>query len=307
MSTAHRIPHPQPCLSHEERSRVMKNRRYRISVGILPITRVQRKAENPPQRSGRQTGFHQRVKGKGDRARMVRRPRAGGPARQAAKVASLGQDRPNAPRAFADPPSLHFSVNERREETGRVLGPRSGLGVAEVPPAPEDPSRLRTYRAPGRRPPLLRRTGRPSPSSDGRKRDGSSGREAASAEPRCLRHPKTRPAALPRPCLPAAGRRSCGGQAVPLQRKRGVSPGRMSRPCSRAQPGGRKRECTSERSQDGEANARRIGLGSPRAPERSANRLAHPERPERSANRPGLTPSDPPRGKPAVVWYPTSP
>ncbi len=39
----------------------------------------------------------------------------------------------------------------------------------------------------------------------------------------------------------------------------------MSRPCSRAQPGGRKRECTSERSQDGEANARRIGLGSPRA------------------------------------------
>ena len=34
--------------------------------------------------------------------------------------------------------------------------------------------------------------------SEGRKRDGSSGREAASAKPRCLRHPKTRPACAPR-------------------------------------------------------------------------------------------------------------
>ena len=159
-------------------------------------------------RSGGQTGLHQRVKGEGDRAGMgretarvvrlgrrqksrrwarigqtlrersptrrastflsmsegLRRPRAGGPARQAAKVASLGQDRPNAPRAFADPPSLHFSVNERR----------------------------------------------------GGERDGSSGREAASAKPRCLRHPKTRPACaaatplLPRPqtAAPAADRPS---------------------------------------------------------------------------------------------------
>ena len=47
--------------------------------------------------------------------------------------------------------------------------------------------------------------------------------------------------------------------------ERGVIPGRMSRPGSRAQPGGRKRECTSERSHDGAANARLIGLGSPRA------------------------------------------
>ena len=30
--------------------------------------------------------------------------------------------------------------------------------------------------------------------SERRERDGSSGREAASAKPRCLRHPKTRPA-----------------------------------------------------------------------------------------------------------------
>ncbi len=30
------------------------------------------------------------------------------------------------------------------KETGRVLGPRSGLGEAEVPAAPEDPSRLRS-------------------------------------------------------------------------------------------------------------------------------------------------------------------
>ena len=92
------------------------------------------------------------------------------------------------------------------------------------------------------------------------------------------RHPKTRPAsALPphrtaprrhpaRPSspAPAADRREAANRPS-LNRKRGVSPGRMSRPCSRAQPGGRKRECTSERSQDGEANARRIGLGSPRA------------------------------------------
>ena len=45
--------------------------------------------------------------------------------------------------------------------------------------------------------------------SDGRKRDGSSGREAASAKPRCLQHPKTRPAcASPRPltAAPAADR-----------------------------------------------------------------------------------------------------
>ena len=32
------------------------------------------------------------------------------------------------------------------EGTGRVLGPRSGLGEAEVPEAPEDPSRLRATR-----------------------------------------------------------------------------------------------------------------------------------------------------------------
>ena len=36
--------------------------------------------------------------------------------------------------------------------TGRVLGPQSGLGEAKVPAAPEDPSRLRASRAPGRRP-----------------------------------------------------------------------------------------------------------------------------------------------------------
>ena len=33
------------------------------------------------------------------------------------------------------------------KETGRVLGPQSGLGEAEVPAAPEDPSRLRSTRA----------------------------------------------------------------------------------------------------------------------------------------------------------------
>ena len=93
-----------------------------------------------------------------------------------------------------------------------------------------------------------------------KKRDGSSGREAASAKPRCLPHPKTRPACAP----PAADRREAANRPS-SNRKRGVSPGRMSRPCSRAQPGGRKRECTSERSQDGEANARRIGPGLPRA------------------------------------------
>ena len=160
---------------------------------------------------------------------MVRRPRAGGPARQAANVSSLArrgldaprafadppkldflveegvEDRarevrlggrqksrrrtrigPNAPRAFADPPSLDFLVREGNgtgpraakrihAQAGRVLGPRSGLGFAEVPPAPEDPSRS------------IR-----------------------------LASPHT-----PRRCPPAADRRSCGGQAVLKTQARG--------------------------------------------------------------------------------------
>ena len=169
---------------------------------------------------------------------MVGRPRAGGPARQAAKVASLGQDRPNAPRAFADPPSLHVPVSDEKgengtgpraakrprrsrgacgtrrpvplatpsrcprpqtdaqrrtgrpqtasgpHETGRVLRPRSGLGEAEVPPAPQDPSRLHIQQ-----------------------------RETSFTAPRCP---------------PAADRRAASDRP-PQALKRGVSPGLVSR------------------------------------------------------------------------------
>jgi hypothetical protein len=69
----------------------------------------------------------------------------------------------------------------------------------------------------------------------------------------------------------------------PLTDQRGEARVRTSRPCIRAQPGGRKRECTSERSQDGAANARRFDPGSPERPSQ-----------ERPAVRPGL-----PRAAPA--------
>ena len=190
----------------------------------------------------------------------------------------------------SSPSGLHPQATQKAES-----GPGPGRRTRFTPAKPSWPSQAR-----------------------GRKRDGSSGREAASAKPRCLRHPKTRPAcaathrtaprrhpARPSSPPPAADRRSCGGQAGHKQRKRGVSPGRMSRPCSRAQPGGRKRECTSERSQDGEANARLIGLGSPRAAPNArrigfgsprATHLPHHFRPTKS-----VTPGQPPPVPPAVM------
>ena len=134
-----------------------------------------------------------------------------------------------------------------REETGRVLGPQSEY---------------------------TRKRDGSSGRKATRKRDGSSGRKADHAsgtgpEPRprlCRGASGTRrPVPFNPPIPPPAADRREAANRPSLNPQRGVSPGRMSRPCSRAQPGGRKRECTSERSQDGEANARRIGLGSPRA------------------------------------------
>jgi hypothetical protein len=74
-------------------------------------------------------------------------------------------------------------------------------------------------------------------------------------------------------------RRSPGLRSLsrrPYNTQRGASPGRVSRLCSRAKPGGRKRDCRSERSRMRSErpahrlglapSARVIGLASPRAP-----------------------------------------
>ena len=116
---------------------------------------------------------------------------AGGKSRRRTRIG------PNAPRAFADPPSLHFFVRKGMEDRARMvrlgrrqksrrrtrIGPNAPRAFADPPSlhfifregngtGPRAAKRIHTYT---------------------RKRDGSSGRKAASAQPRCLRHPKTRP------------------------------------------------------------------------------------------------------------------
>ncbi len=183
------------------------------------------------------------------------RPRAGGPARQAAKVSSQDQDRPkrsSSVRRPAEPPLLC-----QRSETGRGLGPRSEYTC---------------------------------------KRDGSSGREAASALPRCLRHPKTRPVqsasgtrrpvppahpraaphatrrhpAQPSSPPPAADRRKAANRPS-SNRKQGVSPGLTLRRIGASDARRAKAKRISERARAWMARSER--------PEGQLR--AHPERPYR--------------------------
>ena len=108
----------------------------------------------------------------------------GGAVGLAGKHAEGWREAHGYPRRFGDAAALGGKRDGQRcggvgTQAGRVRGPHSGLGFAEVPPAPVDPSRSNR---------------RPATSAAGaRKRDGSAGRTAASASPRCLRHPWTRP------------------------------------------------------------------------------------------------------------------
>ena len=160
---------------------------------------------------------------------------------------------PNAPRAFADPPSLHFFVKEAKgagpraakrihTQAGRVLGPQSGLGFAEVPPAPEDPSRSIRLRHPKTR-------------------------------PACASARRTPPAATPlgprpHPRPPAADRREAANRPSSI-RKRGVSPGLTLRRMGASDARRAKAQRTSERARAWRARSERPE-GQPRA---------HPERP----------------------------
>ena len=133
-----------------------------------------------------------------------------------------------------------------------------------------------------------------------RKRDGSSGRKAASALPRCLRHPKTRPVKsdcgtrrpvpLANPPHPAAPRPQIAAQrrtGRPKNRKRGVSPGLTRRRMGASDARRAKAQRTSERARAWMARSERPE-GQPRAhPERpralGESAWAHPERPSVTA------------------------